>query len=117
MLRRFQRLEERLRRREQFLRIPRTRLRDRENPLEFFDGHNFKLRFHLFKETVIYLESLVRGQLSSPVRRGVHIPPIIQITITLRYYATGNFQLHNGDHATVCQGIIYDNIHTNLTIP
>ncbi|OXA40695.1 putative nuclease HARBI1 [Folsomia candida] len=77
--------------------IPLTRLRDRQNPLEWFNAVEFKIRYHMYKETAIFITDLISQDLSYRVPRGVYIPPVIQFLTVLRFYATGNFQTDNAD--------------------
>jgi len=84
-LRRLKNLEDRLRRRRiAFILTP--RLRDRENPLEWYNGEQFKERFHMFKETAQFVISLVLPQISKSVKRGASIPAHLQVLAVLRFY-------------------------------
>jgi hypothetical protein len=71
-------------------------IRDAENPMEFYDNEEFRRRFRFSKNTVhLVLMPLVfnNQQLSGSNNRGLPIPPIFQLLLTLRFYATGNFQV------------------------
>ena len=92
-LSRLDNFEDRLERRRRICRIPTIRLRDRDNPLENYNALQFKARFHIYKETALYITSLISPEIFSSVKRGVHIPPIIQLLATVRYFSTGSFQL------------------------
>ena len=59
-------------------------LRDRFNPLEEYHNEDFRLRFRLRKDWVIYLQH--------QTRRGLPLIPMQQVLIALRFYATGTFQ-------------------------
>ena len=72
-------------------------VRDRSNPLEVFSDEEFKCRFRFRKETVLSLMQLLSADLEHGVPRNNFIPPILQITVTLRFYATGHFQITDGD--------------------
>lgn len=96
-LSRLENFENRRERQRRIASIPLIRLRDRHNPLEWYNAIEFKLRYHLYKETAIFVADLIQSDLSSPIRRGVHIPPIVQFLVVLRFYATGGFQLDNAD--------------------
>ncbi|XP_066596948.1 putative nuclease HARBI1 [Prorops nasuta] len=82
-------------------------LRDRFNPFEFYDENNFKIRYRFAKESIKYgLLPLVEEYLKKPDRRGLPIDPVMQLLITLRYYATNNFQRVSADlvklqHSTI----------------
>lgn len=106
MVNRFERFERRLRRRQRLRCVQRPRLRDRLNPFDMFDEEGFTRRFHLGKRTVLFVFELIRGELSSPVRRGAAILPIHQLLIALSFFATGSFQIPVGDNLSVCQGTV-----------
>jgi len=103
---RLERLEQRMRRRQKLRLIPYACLRDRSNPLEFYNSEDFKYKFHMFKETAIFIIDMVRPKLESPVRRGPCIPVGLQVMAVLRFYATGSFQhvcaeMHNINQSTL----------------
>ena len=95
--------ENRLERRARVAKIPLNRLRDRENPLERYNAVQFKVCYHLYKDTAVYVAELISASISKPLRRGVHIPPLLQFLTVLRYYANGGFQISNADLGCVSQ--------------
>jgi hypothetical protein len=105
-LERYLALERRLHRRNRIMRVPLLRLKDYLNPMERYDAVQFKLRYHMEKETVQFVLELIQENLCAPVRRGVTIPPIIQLTTVLRFYATGSFQLTIADLINLSQSTI-----------
>jgi len=97
-LQRMERFEQQLqRRRRRSIHLPICRLQDRDNPLEWFDNFEFKRRFHMYKESAVFIIELIKMELCAPVRRGAQLPPAIQFCIAARFYATGSFQLTLGD--------------------
>jgi len=96
-------LEERLQRRRRFGHIPIRKLRDRSNPMEVLDEMEFRVRFHMSKETTVFVYELVKKGLERPFKRGTQINPMLQLLIAFRYYATGTFQLVVGDLYNVTQ--------------
>ena len=70
---------------------------DRSNPFEVFSDEEFKYRFLFRKETVLSLMQLLSADLEHGVPRNNFIPPILQIAATLLFYATGHFQITDGD--------------------
>lgn len=90
---RLKRLERRSRR--QFLLnfIPQKRLKDYQNPLEKYNAADFKQRYHIFKETAVFVIELIKSDLQAPIKRGAAIPPAVQFLLVMRYYATGTTQL------------------------
>lgn len=79
-------------------------LRDAENPLECYDGEQFQKRFRFRKETVVDVLLPLIALETNATNKGLPIPPIIQLLITLRFFATGNFQ------------VIYQNVSRYLPI-
>jgi len=71
--------------------------------MEKYNAVSFKQRYRLEKATAIFLCDLIKDNLCAPVRRGTHIPPIIQLTVALRFFATGGFQLCMGDLHDISQ--------------
>ena len=80
-----------LQRQARVTRIPLIRLRDRDNPLERYNAVQFKLRYHLYKDTAVYMAELTGTKLSTPLRRGVHIPPLLQFLTGLSFMQIEDF--------------------------
>lgn len=75
------------------MRAPKRYIRDWVNPFEFYSNREFKRRFRFNKDSVLYgiqpkIEEGFRNN-----NRGLPIPPIFQLLICLRFYATGSFQV------------------------
>ena len=68
---------------------PRRIIRDAENPIEYYRDREFYTRYRFNKETVMAILMMFENELMKENRRGLPIPPIIQLLISLRYYATG----------------------------
>lgn len=76
------------------LRLAKRYIRDWENPIEFFEDLPFRKRYKFSKEAVIeILLPLVNDQLRRLNNRGLPIFPLMQLLITLRFYATSSFQV------------------------
>lgn len=75
--------------------VRRRYIRNTENPLEFYNQRQFSLRYRFTKNVVIQIILPIQRQLELPSRRGLPIPPVLCLLITLRYYATGSFQVIN----------------------
>lgn len=70
-------------------------LRDFENPVEFYSDSQFKERYRLEKITVMHvIIPLLFPNYSLVNNRGLPVPPLIQVAIALRFYATGNYQVN-----------------------
>ena len=69
-------------------------IRDVYDPLTFYNDEEFRIRFRFRKETVVQvLLPLVTDCLNKHTRRGLPIVPVIQLLLSLRFYATGNYQV------------------------
>ena len=77
--------------------------RDRSNPFEVYTNDEFKERFPFHKHTVCLLLQLIISDLDIGSTRNQYIPPVLQITVALRFYATGNFQITDGDFIGLSQ--------------
>lgn len=78
-------------------------IRDRQNPFENFTDNQFIERFRLSKETALELGDFLTNLHERPTQRNHSLPVAIQLCVTLRFYATGSFQLAIGDLAGVAQ--------------
>ncbi|XP_021953592.1 putative nuclease HARBI1 [Folsomia candida] len=85
--------------------IPSRQLKDKSNPLESLSEHQFQAR-RLSKNATIFVADLIQDQLVSSLKRGVQIPPILQLLVALRFYAGGTFQIQVGDLAKLSQGTV-----------
>jgi len=75
-------------------RIPKRYIRDWENPVEFFEDIPFRKRYRFSKGAVIeILLPLVNARLRRLNNRGLPVSPLMQLLITLRFYATSSFQV------------------------
>ena len=80
--------------------------RDRSNPFEIYKNDEFKQRFRFHKHTVYLLLQLIISDLDIGSTRNQYIPPVLQITAALRFYATGNFQTTDGDLIGLSQPLV-----------
>lgn len=73
---------------------PKRYLRDYQNPFEFFNEREFKKRFRFTKNSVMFgILPLIEEGLAKINNRGLPIPPVLQLLVTLRFYATASFQV------------------------
>ena len=88
-----------LRRLEQIENIPQNwhHLRDRSNPLEHLEDHEFQVRFRFSKDTVRSIFDMISDDLSTFSGKTSNIPPMLQLLASLRILATGRFQSIAGD--------------------
>ena len=73
-------------------RVPRRKIRDRLNPMEFYENSEFSQRYRFTKESVICLNGKVGPAIKHQSERNFAVPPLQQLLIALRFYATGCFQ-------------------------
>lgn len=79
---------------EPIVRAPKRYIRDLQNPFEFYNNVEFKRRFRFSKNSI--LEGIlprIEEALQKPNNRGLPIPPVFQLLICLRFYATASFQV------------------------
>ena len=88
-------------------RIGRHQIRDRSNPLEDYNDIEFLRRFRFSKEGVcLIFENVQAFRDLRCVDQQQHIPPILQLTTALRYYATGSTQLAVSDFGSIHQSTV-----------
>jgi hypothetical protein len=89
---------------------PQRVIRDRSNAFEQYDDGTFQERFRLTKVSTLMLLGKVEQQLEHVSDRNHALPPILQLLIALRFFATGSFQIVISDLAgvhksTVCRAV------------
>lgn len=72
-------------------------LRDRTNPFDVYGDVELFARFRFRREDVITLVDLFGDELEHPLPRGGSLPPLMQVLVALRFFATGGFQRTIGD--------------------
>ncbi|KAH7943182.1 hypothetical protein HPB52_006227 [Rhipicephalus sanguineus] len=80
----------------------RRTLKDRLNPMEAYDKHEFLCRYRFTKSAVKKLLAVLPLQENAD-GRGFPLPPLMQLLIALRFYGAGTFQLVSGDLVNVSQ--------------
>nr|CAI5854433.1 unnamed protein product [Callosobruchus analis] len=78
-------------------RVPRRYIRDMENPLELYNGREFKKRFRFSKDVFQNVLVPLVEERGPQTNRGLPVHPVIGLLLTLRFYATGSFQVVCGD--------------------
>ncbi|XP_071944823.1 putative nuclease HARBI1 [Antedon mediterranea] len=79
-------------------------IRDRSNPLFDYDDSQFVQRYRVSKEIIVELLGIL--DLRKDTRGGgghPTIPPLLEVCVALRYFATGTFQLMHGDAKNISQ--------------
>ena len=81
--------------------------RNRRKPYLFdygkYDEEQFRNRYRLTNAAFCELLEIIRPDISAHNGRGKPIPADIQLLLTLRFYATGTFQLACGDLCEISQ--------------
>lgn len=94
---------------------PRMRLvKPRNNLFIELDDIEFKKRFRLSKNTVEQLANLLDNVFEPVDQRNQPLSKVNQILITLRYFATGSFQINIGDLFNISQPTV-SRIVANVT--
>ena len=95
---------------DQFVEVPRF-YGDRCNPFELYDGAGFLYRFRLVRNTVLWLLDQLEGQLDKIQNKGVSVPPVIQLLVTLQFFGSGsilgNIGYIFGQHISTISRIAY----------
>lgn len=76
---------------------------ERLDPLTMYDDAEFISRFRMDKSVFNKLFSMIVEEIGMDHSIGHPTPPKLQLLITLRYYATGSFQMVGGDLVGVSQ--------------
>ncbi|KAJ3662506.1 hypothetical protein Zmor_006851 [Zophobas morio] len=93
------------------VRVPKRYIRDGQDPFEYYHEEQFQMRFYFSNRVVRNtLLPLIRHSLEKINNRGLPVPSVLQLLLTLRFYATGNFQMVDGDLRGISQ------VTTSLTI-
>ena len=83
--------------------------RDRIHPLDKFDDVEIRKKFRFNRETILRITDELDESIRHPNRLGA-LPPVLQVLLTLRFYACGTFQdvcaeLINVSQPTACRTI------------
>ena len=81
-------------------------IRDRQNPLTWYNDEQFKRRFRLRKETIMHLCDILSPVLQHPTHRCKSLSPLLQILLCMRVLAGGSYQIIAGDLIHVSQGTV-----------
>lgn len=75
------------------IKLPKVYMRDVINPFTFYTDDNFKLRYRFSKDVVLNVILPELRNLTPYNSRGLPIALEMQLLITLRFFATGSFQV------------------------
>ncbi|XP_056016141.1 putative nuclease HARBI1 [Ostrea edulis] len=83
--------------------VHRRNFRERKDCLQQYSDRELIERFRLDSGGILFVESLIRDQISSGSRRNMALSSLQKVLLTLRFLATGKMQLCNGDDMGVSQ--------------
>ncbi|XP_066600070.1 putative nuclease HARBI1 [Prorops nasuta] len=78
-------------------------IQQRMNWFKLYDDTNFRRRFHLSKDNFIMILQKIEQRLIHGTDRNYAIPPVIQLLVVLRFYATGSFFLSVADYCGISE--------------
>ena len=83
----------------------------RPNPFDVYNDCEFRKRYRFSKNGVKHILRFIEDDLEVITNRNNPVPPLLQLLVTLRFYATGDFQMTDGDlfgiHQTTVQRIVH----------
>lgn len=83
----------------------------RSSPLDIWDEEDFRKRYRISKETVVWIVTEIEDGLKRLTPRNYAVTPLEQFLITLRFYATGNMQQCSGDLSGVSKSTVCKIVH------
>ena len=85
--------------------------RDRTHPLESCNDRQVLKKFRFPRHVIFQLSDELKNDIEYPMPRKGSLSPVLQVCLTLRYYATGSFQSVLGDLIGVDQSTACRTIH------
>ena len=82
---------------------PERRMVDRQNPLEMLTAGEVFVRYRFLPQTIVFLCNRLANYLEFGNERNSPLPVLLQVLVTLRFFATGSFQLVIGDLIGISQ--------------
>ncbi|XP_060805953.1 putative nuclease HARBI1 isoform X2 [Amyelois transitella] len=79
-------------------------IRDFQDPFDYYSSEEFRRRYRFTKDVVHFvLLPLINKDLEKLTARGLPVPPLYQLLVSLRFYASGSFQMITGDLISISQ--------------
>ena len=83
--------------------------KDRTHPLEIYNDEQVYRKFRFYRQFIFNLAKELRDDIEFPLPSG-SLTPVLQVCLSLRFYATGSFQTVVGDligvdQSTACRTI------------
>jgi hypothetical protein len=64
-----------------------------QNPLEVYDEADLHQSFRFIRHHILWVCDIIDIDIDYPLHRKGTLPPIVQLMVALRFYASGSFQL------------------------
>jgi hypothetical protein len=93
-------------------RLNRRVFRDRLNPLDYMGDEELLRKYRLGRPLILELCNELQNSLERPTRRCHALPVSMQVTLALRFYATGSFQSVLCDSHGVCEMSVSRSVHS-----
>lgn len=81
------------------------------NPLEGLTEKEILERYKLSRETILFLLTMVHPHIVTATRRSMAVTPLLQLLVTLRFYATGAFWKETGDSVGLSAASVHRCVH------
>ena len=65
--------------------------------IDDFTDEELRARYRFRRESILFITNLVAGDISRNTRRNHALPPLLQVLVALRFYASGSFLQVIGD--------------------
>ena len=68
-----------------------------QSDIDDYSDEEVRVRYRFRRESILFITNLVAGDISRNTRRNHALPPLLQVLIALRFYASGSFLQVIGD--------------------
>ena len=68
-----------------------------QSDIDYYSDEELRVRYRFRRESILFITNLVAGDISRNTRRNHALPPLLQVLIALRFYASGSFLQVIGD--------------------
>ncbi|XP_068719492.1 putative nuclease HARBI1 [Montipora capricornis] len=72
-----------------------------QSDIDDYSDEELRVRYRFRRESILFITNLVAGDISRNTRRNHALPPLLQVLIALRFYASGSFLQVIGDTFSV----------------
>ena len=71
--------------------------RGTQSDIDDYSEEELRVRYRFRRDSILFITNLVAGDISRNTRRNHALPPLLQVLIALRFYASGSFLQVIGD--------------------